>query len=369
MRKILLTYTLLAIVAILSPAKMAAQQRPEETIVSFDSKIHDFGDVLESDGPLSHSFVFKNVCDRPLVIHNVVSSCGCTTPVWTKEPILPGKEGRIDVTFTNDQGPYPFDKSLTVYLSAPATRPVILRIRGQVHDRKKSIAELYCERIGKLGFRSKDTSLGYVDQGHSKSQEIKVANLSHGKMTVEALCSISGLSAVVSPNPIPEGKSATLTITLDTKKAAPKLWGRKDMSCSFIINGKKEEGSLSIAAVIKDDFSSMTSEQMARAAAPVIEKSYFEFGEIKAGKQIKAEYSIINKGREPLIIYAIDKKNKKVKVNTKLPLSIKAGGKGTIIASYDSSGEEGELLEVFTLTTNSPSKPLVNLFLTGNVIK
>ena len=40
-----------------------------------------------------------------------------------------------------------------------------------------------------------------------------------------------------------------------------------------------------------------------------------------------------------------------------------------IKVNFDSTGYRGEMLEVFTMITNSPSKPIVNLFLTGNVIK
>ena len=47
-------------------------------VVEFDKTVHDFGDILQSDGPVSCSYSVKNISNEPLVIYNVVSSCGCT---------------------------------------------------------------------------------------------------------------------------------------------------------------------------------------------------------------------------------------------------------------------------------------------------
>ena len=88
----------------------------EEKVVSFNEKVHDFGDILVSDKSVSCVFVFTNISDKPVVVHNVVSSCGCTTPEWTKSPVKPGEKGNIKVTFKNDQGAYPFNKSITAYI-------------------------------------------------------------------------------------------------------------------------------------------------------------------------------------------------------------------------------------------------------------
>ena len=123
----------------------------EADVIRFDSKVHDFGDVLIAEGPVSCVFTFTNIGSKPLVIHNVISSCGCTTPEWTREPVKPGASGSIQATFSNDQGPYPFDKTLTVYVGVGASsldRPVVLRLRGVAHEKKKDLDELFTSAIG-----------------------------------------------------------------------------------------------------------------------------------------------------------------------------------------------------------------------------
>lgn len=102
--------------------------------VSFDKTVHDFGEVSQKDGELSCTFTVTNTGDEPLIIFAVVSSCGCTNVTWTRETIAPGEKGKVTATYSNDEGPYPFDKRLSVYTSADS-KPVILHFKGVV--RKK----------------------------------------------------------------------------------------------------------------------------------------------------------------------------------------------------------------------------------------
>ena len=66
--------------------------------MSFKEKTHDFGIVTEGK-KVKHTFYFENTGKASLVIQNASASCGCTVPDWPKEPIEPGKEGKIDVEF------------------------------------------------------------------------------------------------------------------------------------------------------------------------------------------------------------------------------------------------------------------------------
>ena len=107
-------------------------------IVRFDKTVHDFGDILVSDGPVSATFTAENVSGKNMVIYNVVSSCGCTDVTWTREPVKPGESGKVKATYKNDEGGYPFDKTLTVYVSG-LQQPVVLRLRGESHAKKLSL--------------------------------------------------------------------------------------------------------------------------------------------------------------------------------------------------------------------------------------
>lgn len=358
---------------LLSAAGLSAQELYKEAdVIRFDKKVHDFGDVLMSEGPVSCVFTFTNISQSPLVIHNVISSCGCTTPEWTRQPVKPGATGTIQATFSNDQGPYPFDKSLTVYVgvgSASLDRPVLLRLRGVAHDKKKDLDELFTTKIGSLGLRKVQTSIGYIDQGVVKSDQLQVANLSKSELSVETAEVTPGLTVTVSPNPIPPRSMARLSYSVNPAAMGRTAWGRQAFEAAFRLNGRTYPDKLTVSGVIKDNFEKLSKEDIERAGSPVIDRSYFEFGEVKKGASVNAGYSIRNKGRNPLTIHHIDGQDASTTVLTELPLTIKPGGKAEVKVRLDTTLLEytGEVIEVLTVITDAPSKPILNLFITGNV--
>lgn len=64
----------------------------------FEETLVDFGKIKEGD-VVEHKFKFINVGNTPLTITNVQAQCGCTIPIWPKQPIAPGKEDIILVKF------------------------------------------------------------------------------------------------------------------------------------------------------------------------------------------------------------------------------------------------------------------------------
>lgn len=101
----------------------------------FDKTVHDFGTISLKDGPQKCTFNVKNTGSDSLTIYTVVSSCGCTDVDWTRKSLAPGESGVINATYSNDEGTFPFDKTLTVYLSV-MSKPVILHLRGEVTNKK-----------------------------------------------------------------------------------------------------------------------------------------------------------------------------------------------------------------------------------------
>ena len=97
--------------------------------IEFNETKHDFGKITyQGDG--SVDFEFTNTGTAPLMINNVTSSCGCTIPKWTKEPVQPGEKGKISVKYdTKRVGP--FSKPVRVYSNATET-PITLTITGTV---------------------------------------------------------------------------------------------------------------------------------------------------------------------------------------------------------------------------------------------
>ena len=117
-------------------AALPAAAQKDFGAARFDRTVYDFGKINTKDGAVSCSFEVTNTGDKPLNIFAVITTCGCTSVKWTRTDIAPAAKGSIDVTYTNDEGPYPFDKTLTVYIS-DLDKPVILHVKGTAYKGKK----------------------------------------------------------------------------------------------------------------------------------------------------------------------------------------------------------------------------------------
>lgn len=90
---------------------------PNAPEFKFNETTHDFGNMPEGPAAM-FSYKFKNIGNEPLIIAEVQKSCGCTTPDWTKEPILPGHTGTITTSFDTKGRVGSFSKTVTVISNA-----------------------------------------------------------------------------------------------------------------------------------------------------------------------------------------------------------------------------------------------------------
>ena len=332
-------------------------------VVEFDKTVHDFGDISIDDGPQTCLFTVKNVGKEPIAIYEVVTSCGCTDAQWTREPIQPGKTGTITGTYKNEDGPVPFDKTLTVYI-AGVGKPVILRMRGLVHEKKKPLSELFgAVKLGPMGLKSLNYKVSNVLQGESSSDEVKIANLGKQPMKVAFTDVSPNLTVEVVPATVPAGETAALRFSV---KADPALWGKHVYSATPVINGAKASKPITVTALTRGNFASWTPEQRKNAAQCIFDESTVSFGTANAGAKVKGTFTFTNKGKSPLKFYSIDADTDGVTAT--LPGEIPAQGKGSIPVTLDTSAlPKGETVVMLTLTTNCPARPLINLFLVGEV--
>jgi len=69
-------------------------------VMVFETTKHDFGLVVQGE-KLTYTFKFKNTGGSDLVISDATSTCGCTIPDWSKAPVKPGDEGKVEVVFNS----------------------------------------------------------------------------------------------------------------------------------------------------------------------------------------------------------------------------------------------------------------------------
>ncbi len=134
MKKISFIFAFLMLsVFVLNAQTAATQTKPAGPEITFENLEHDYGTITQgANGDCV--FKFKNTGNEPLILSDVRKSCGCTTPTWSKEPILPGQEGVINVGYnTNNVGT--FSKTITV-ISNATNATVTLIIKGTVNAKE-----------------------------------------------------------------------------------------------------------------------------------------------------------------------------------------------------------------------------------------
>ena len=125
MKKVLSFFVAILVFSAASYAQKAA--------IKFDKSENDFGKI-EQGKPVTNIFKFTNTGKEPLILGSVTASCGCTTPVWTKEPIMPGEKGTVSATF-NAGVMGQFTKTVTVPSNAE-NGTMYLTLKGEVITNK-----------------------------------------------------------------------------------------------------------------------------------------------------------------------------------------------------------------------------------------
>ncbi len=128
---------LLVVSLLMFTALTFAQNADQKVDLSVDGKaafkwksvVLDFGEIKQNV-PKTAEFELTNTGTAPIIINNVMPSCGCTNVDYPKEPIKPGQTAKIKTTY-NAAASGAFKKSLTVYLNA-TPEPQVLEIKGVV---------------------------------------------------------------------------------------------------------------------------------------------------------------------------------------------------------------------------------------------
>jgi hypothetical protein len=113
-------------------AQVSSDKKPD---IFFTETAHDFGQITDA-APVRWDFTFFNSGKAALLLKNVQASCGCTTPTWPKQPIMPGDSAKITAEF-NPRGyaGQSFQKTVTVTTNIDNNgqdKIIILNFKGSV---------------------------------------------------------------------------------------------------------------------------------------------------------------------------------------------------------------------------------------------
>lgn len=361
------------IFATLSMALVAVAMMAQQPVITFEKTEHDFGKINEADGRVTTVFKFKNEGMEPLVLSNVRASCGCTTPKWTREPIEPGQNGEITVTYNPNGRPGRFQKTITITSNATESTKR-LYIKGEVIPKPAKPINQYAVKMGELSLKSKTVDFGTIKKGESVIREIEYANLTQADITVELATRDQDnyLLSQVTLSPVKATQTGKLVFIFDSKVC--KNYGPTTLYAYVVVNGKQQhtdEYMITLRADVVEDFSTLTPAQ--RQNAPIMDMdTQFDLGTVAAGKHLKGTISLKNSGTNALAIHRVYSSDQNVVCTA--PKSVKASPKAATIKvdinTMDNNGkpmEPGKYARQILVITNDPNHPRHTVNLTWTV--
>jgi len=325
--------------------------------LAFDKTQHDFGKVNEGDGPATYDFSFKNAGTTPLIIQNVSTTCGCTTPEWTREPIRPGATGFIKVSYDVKGRPGAIDKSITVHSnSQPPT--INLRIIGEVVPVDRHPTEAFRYIAGTIRLDDMHVAFNRMYTYEKPTLVVTAYNPGPDAVKISFVDLPAHIKTEVTPATIKNGEKASIKVTYDA--ARKNDWDFVTDRISMILNDNKtKDYKLTVTATIQEDFSRWTAAQLQNAPAVSIDKQVIEGGKIKKGEKKTYQVKLTNNGKSKLLIRKIESGNPLLTINA--PKEINAGASADLAVTFDSAGQSGEQNKSITIITNDPKNAKIIL--------
>lgn len=327
---------------------------------------HDFGEIKEEDGPAIFEFEFENKGGAPLIISNVKASCGCTTPGWSKVPVLPGEKGFVKVQYNPRNRPGNFRKTLTVTTNGdPAVTQAY--IKGKVIPKVKSLEEQMTVKIGNTRFKNRSVNMGRVSTEKKVEKSFDIYNDGTDTLTFLDKYDAPGF----------------IKLTFNDRILAPKQVGKVMISydpvhddnlgfnnhgIQFYTNEENASGKkINVLATINEYFPPMSEEELVKAPKLAITDRLQDLGRVKEGSKTLAEFVLTNHGRSNLNI-------RKVKSNcacfvAELPKNnIKPGKSLTLKGTFDATSRRGNQNKSITIYTNDPVDPVQVISIKSSII-
>ncbi len=193
-------------------------------IMNFKEETFDFGNIDEGTQAV-HEFEFTNTGNQPIEISKVDASCGCTSPTFTKEAVMPGKKGKIRASFDSNGRPGMFLKSLTIKNNTQKPN-LLVYIKGFVKAKKQeanpnpnNIVVTQQSAPPAIQLEKNQFDFGRVESGNKSKQRFMIYNSGGQDLVITNLESKCGcVSFGLSNSVIAPQQTEILELTLNADK-------------------------------------------------------------------------------------------------------------------------------------------------------
>lgn len=335
-------------------------------VLEFAETEHDFGDVKEEGGPITHTFEFVNKGNAPLVISGVQASCGCTTPGWSKEPVLPGEKGFVKAQYDPGNRPGSFRKSLTVTSNSSSAPTSYLYIKGNVTPKPKTPADDYPTKLGSTRFKYRSMNFGVITTEAPVTREFEVYNEGGEAITFLDKTEAPGHIKVRFEPMVLAPKSVGKVIVTYDAKTKGRFGYNSDNIKLFSDEPSGAEKQLYVLATIEEFFPAMSDEQKAKAPRLSFDKVSHDFGRISENSKVSVDFAYTNTGKSPLNIRDT-RTNCGCTVSALSKEDLKPGETGKLSVTFDPKGRRGTQQKTISIFSNDPTASAQTLTLKAYV--
>lgn len=265
-------------------------------VVEFDSYSWDFGVIHERDGVVTHTFVMTNTTSTDIRIASATPSCSCIYATFTRENIVSGAKGEVEVKFTPSGAVGKVYREVQV-LDSENKLLATLEITADVIPSDRSISERYHYALSHSLYANRSNiPFGYVFHGKEKSQILYLANSSDKPMEI-GIANTNHLLTLQYPNTLLAGEEAEVLITYRTPDDSSLSVFVED-TLSITVNGERCTKPIIATMIATSQPEEFINPPVLRTfpSAPVLRKK---------GRGYITEIEIANNGGEELAIRAI----------------------------------------------------------------
>ncbi len=327
--------------------------------IKFQDTTHDFGEIREEDEYATHTFLFVNGGDKPVKISRVKASCGCTTPGWTKDEVMPGDSGFVQARYNTRNRPGKFRKSLKVTTIDPASNQM-LYIQGFVKPKPKTPEEQFPVIAGNFRLPAQTFNFGKITTEKSITKRFDIYNNGDSLATLPAMKLPAHIRVELSPNQLAPKSEGQIAIIYD-----PILKNDYGYVSDYIGFGQSS-ASFSVMAIIEEYFPKMTDEELNRAPKLELSSQVFDFGELTRGDKIETTFDLTNTGVARLEFRAIKSNCDCITYEFKNK-SLKKQKSTTLKVLLDTSELRGNQYKSISVYSNDPVNPTKVITIKGRV--
>ncbi len=350
------TTALLLLLAALCPQGASAALRWLETT-------HDFGAFNEGDSLAAAQFRFVNDSPEPVAITSVRVTCGCTTPVYSTDPILPGDTATIAISYDSNGRPGKFSKKIYVRTSASDDRTTLV-IKGVALGKESTISGRFPVEAGKLRLRTGAMLLGKLTKGRARMDHLDGYNPTFDTIAPQVAYRPDFVDVAVVRERLPPAVQMTVNFYFRTDRCPQ--WGVVEDSITILSDFGQEPVTLPLVAIVEEDFSHLTPGQMQKAPVAALASDRVDLGHTTSPTgPLTARLTLTNRGGSPLKVRRIYVDDPGLQVRIK-DTTVKKGKQTTLTIEVDPAGES-VINKRFTLITNDPAAPTQVVRVVGTV--